>query len=182
MKKTLLFLVFALTMHGLYSQSWNRSNRIFSSSNIAEIESEIDSDGNVIVFGFFDGSLSNSNGVQIVSYGATDYFIAKFLNDGSLSWMTNVGSNLPEFVFGGIDIGQNDEIFITAAFLGQVYYSPTEYIESGGSFDAFLAKYDSDGNSIWGVNCGSGVGFQSSTSLHIQSNGMLLCQATSQIV
>jgi len=180
MKKLFIFLVLMASVSMLKSQSWVSSNGLFSDEDVNTVNSAITSDGSVVVLGYFKGNIHTPAGETIVSYGDRDYFLAKFEPLGSLDWITSLGSTFPDFVTGGIGIDSNDDIYVTGSFMGDLYYSETEFLQSSGSYDNFLIKYNVDGAVLNAVNAGKGSKLQLATGLTISENGNII--ATGQFM
>ena len=95
-----------------------------------------------IVAGFKDTLfLPNQN---IISYGNTDFFIAKFDPNGNLIWFKHEGGS--EDFAGVFDLHiYGQRLFIGSDFKGTVNFSGNNFT-STGSMDFFVAEYDLDGN------------------------------------
>ena len=107
----------------------------------------IDSNSNVFISGPTRGTLGDT------SFGDTDTWVAKYDNQGNLLWIEQFGtSSLDNFQGLATDI--NGDVYITG------YTSNIEIIE--GTFqvdvdnDAWVTKYDSQGNLLWNQQLGSG--------------------------
>ncbi len=105
-------------------QSWISSNQISSTVSF-EISSKITPTGEVLSYGYFQGTLSSAGGISITSYGGSDYYLIKFIRDGSVDWITkNFGSTLSDFVIGGLAIDNNENLIISGGFIGYFKYTP----------------------------------------------------------
>jgi hypothetical protein len=103
-----------------------------------------DSLGNVYVVGETRGDLAGTgNG------GANDLFVAKYAEDGTLQWIRQLGSAGEEIAYGAAADG-TDNVYVTGATGGSL-----DGNTASGGFDAFLAKYDTDGNRLWTRQLGS---------------------------
>ncbi len=93
------------------------------------------SDGSVYVTGYTHGAFTGNTNA-----GNIDAFLAKYDADGALQWVEQFG-------------GANYDYGYTVTTLdGDVYvagYTNSPLTGHQGSYDAFLAKYDADGNQIW---------------------------------
>jgi hypothetical protein len=114
----------------------------------------LDNQGNVVIIGQFNGSsavdMDPDEGVTFFQGGNSDHsFIAKYSPEGSLIWA------LPYYEGAAgnhyIDTDANGNIYVLSRFLGTITpYGGTESIISTGTgADAFIAKYDTDGNLLW---------------------------------
>lgn len=97
----------------------------------------LDSAGNVVVAGFTTGAYG-SNGLS----GLYDAFVSKFDSSGQQVWATNIGSIDYDWAW-GVDTDSLDNVYVAGWTLGTLGDANL------GSFDAWLAKYDKDGNRQW---------------------------------
>lgn len=131
----------------------------------------IDQAGNFIITGGFRDSadFDPGSGVAIlISASASvsnsslaDFFLAKYDSDGNYIWAKNMGSGSDDRG-SGVTMGANGDIYVTGGFKDTVDFDPgpgTAFLYSAGgpASDAFIAKYDMDGNYIWAHRMG-GVG------------------------
>ena len=99
---------------------------------------ETDSMGNLYATGWTLGDLEGENA------GSYDAWLAKYDTNGNQLWIKQFGTTGDDAAFrDGIEIDSNDNIFLagyTDSDLGGV---------NAGSYDAWVAKYDTDGNQSW---------------------------------
>ena len=95
-----------------------------------------DGAGGVIVAGYTTGSLGGPNA------GSSDVFLARYDSAGNQLWITQFGTSRDEHAYalapdgaGGVMVAGD-----TSGSLGG---------PNAGSFDAYLARYDSAGNRLW---------------------------------
>ncbi|MDJ0533964.1 MAG: SBBP repeat-containing protein [Xenococcaceae cyanobacterium MO_207.B15] len=103
---------------------------------------DTDSEGNVYVGGWTSGNLAAE------LKGSYDGFLAKYDSEGNQVWTEQFGSSGDDEVT-NIFVSEDDYIYVTGFTNGNLGG------ESDGSYDAFAAKYDSDGNQIWIEQFGS---------------------------
>lgn len=97
-----------------------------------------DSRGNLYSSGWTYGNFGGSNA------GQEDVWLAKTRLDGTQEWIRQFGTSGSDGQFiGGIAIDTNDNIFITGYTNGSLGGANL------GSFDAWVARYDTKGNRIW---------------------------------
>ena len=91
-----------------------------------------------------------------------DYFISKYLSDGSQAWSWRYGANDNDLAY-DITTGSVNEIYVTG-----VTASPQLYGEvNSGYKDFFLSKFTSDGVHLWtrlGGSSGEEIGYATTTS------------------
>lgn len=182
MKSIVLLLVSSFCLNNLFAQE----NRVWatyfggSGDESFSFESAIDDNGNVYIAGR-TASTSGiaSNGFQnTFGGGSYDAFLAKFDPSGNLLWSTYYGGTGDEYanalavdIFGFVYIGGLTSS--TNAMASGGYQNAL----AGGS-DAFLVKFDSNGNRIWGTYYGgasSDFGYGIATD---NSGNIFLCGTT----
>lgn len=121
----------------------------------------IDNQGNIISAGYFwapevdfdPGAVSNYK----TSMGFCDNYIAKYTSSGNLLWATSFGST-------GLDIphsvvtDNNNNIILCGYFSNTCDFDPSAGViarTSNGGRDAYIAKYDLNGNFQWVVTYGA---------------------------
>lgn len=124
----------------------------------------IDGNNNVYLTGYFVGTADFDPGVNTAIRTSIslfeDLYVAKYNTDGQFQWVNTVG-NRNEYSFGtGVDVDAGGNVYITGSFGGTVDFDPsagTAIRTADGRADAFLAKYDTNGNLRW-VNAFVGPG------------------------
>ena len=117
------------------------------------------SNGKIYTTGvFFSGGLGTSGTHQtnIRSAGFSDALIAGFnASNGTRIWATYFGGTNEE-TSQGLGIDANNAIIISGSTRSTSNISSTSSFQSthSGSYDAFIAKFDSTGNKIWGTYYG----------------------------
>lgn len=120
-----------------------------------------DSQGNLYSIGWTKGNLGGTNA------GEDDIWLAKFDPNGTQQWIQQFGtSGADGFYLGGIDIDANDNIFLTGYTNGSLEGT------NAGSFDTWVARYDTMGNQIWLQQFGTS-GTDYSTDLTVDDSGNL---------
>ncbi len=99
---------------------------------------DTDSNGNIYATGWTLGDLGG------VNTGSYDPWIAKYDSDGNQKWLRQFGSSGDDGSFlGGIEIDSNDNVFLTG------YTDSNLGGDNAGSYDAWVARYDTKGNQVW---------------------------------
>jgi len=112
-----------------------------------------DNYNNCVVTGRFDGTATFGD-TSLISNGYNDIFVAKYDSEGNLLWVEQAGGTGFDR---GIRIKTDDlgNIVVTGRFETTAFFSDTS-LNSFGSEDIFIAKYDADGNLLW-VNQAGGT-------------------------
>ena len=118
-----------------------------------------DAEGNVYVAGYFTGIATWDGGgnpdVELTTRNDFDGFLAKYDTDGDLQWVAQAGG--PEQDTGrGVAVAPNGDVYFAGGFTGTALFGTGTSLTSAGSDDAFLARYDADGNLLW-VRQGGGT-------------------------
>lgn len=95
-----------------------------------------DSKGNGYAIGWTLGNLGGTNA------GSYDAWIAKYDGSGNQAWIRQFGTSGDDEAF-GVAVDPNDNIFVTGYTNGSLEGT------NAGSYDAWVAKYDSAGNRLW---------------------------------
>lgn len=110
--------------------------------------------GNLYILGNFSGTI-NLGGVNLISNGASDIFIAKYDTHGQLLWATSGGGNNEDYAESMV-VDNTGKIIITGFFYNGTQFG-SDIISSYGNFDVFVTKFNTDGNLLWAKGFG-GVG------------------------
>ena len=116
-----------------------------------------DSNGNVYISGSTDG---NFDGVNAGSY---DAWVAKYDAQGNLLWTQQLGTSNNDFT-AGVVTDSNSNVYISGYTDGSFDGVNT------GSYDAWVAKYDAQGNWLWTQQLGTS-GSEFSEGVATDSNG-----------
>lgn len=99
---------------------------------------ETDSMGNLYATGWTLGDLGGENA------GDYDAWLAKYDTNGNQLWIKQFGTSGDDAsVTDGIEIDSNGNLFLTG------YTNSDLGGENAGSYDAWVAQYDKDGNQLW---------------------------------
>lgn len=144
----------------------------------APIGMAIDSSGNIVVVGYFSGTLklqdkAKGTSVTLNAAGTNNYFVSKFDTNGDVLWAKGFGGvggsglSLVTAVYSNGDIGIAGGLSASTSFGGK----PLSVI---GFRDIFVVKLDSAGNHIWSKNFGTQFSIAEATSLAFDSTGNLV--------
>jgi hypothetical protein len=120
----------------------------------------VDSTGAAYITGFFRNSITFGM-TTLTAQNNDDMYLTKYDADGALQWAHRAGTSL-NFVQGlALDANANGDLAVSGFFggtadFGDAAFGMTEQLLSAGSFDAFIATFDSDGGLKCAVRAGSG--------------------------
>lgn len=116
----------------------------------------VDRDGNVYSTGFTTGNLASPNA------GLYDVWLTKHDTNGQLEWIRQFGTEDYEWAW-GVDTDSQGNIYLGGYTLGNLEGT------NAGSYDAWITKYDNQGNQLWTQQFGT-PGDDEVFSLKIDSN------------
>ncbi|NES05156.1 MAG: DUF4347 domain-containing protein, partial [Okeania sp. SIO2F4] len=128
-----------------------------------------DRDGNVWATGFFSGSIDidGDGNNDLTVNGYQDSYIAKFDSNGNLLFAQNIGD-----LGYGIATDSNGNVWATGTFAGSIDIDEdgNNDLTSNGSWDSYVANFDSNGNLLFAQNIG-GSNVEHGNSIATDSNG-----------
>lgn len=107
-----------------------------------------DANGNIFLGGFSTGEVILDN--VTINAGTNNLFLAKYNPQGQLLWHKVFGGT-DEEQMGNIEVDGNGNIYFTGNFRSNFTNGGTTFTGSATDFDAFLSKFDNDGNHLWSV-------------------------------
>lgn len=110
----------------------------------------VDAAGNVLVTGYFNGSVDFGGGL-LTSVDAADVFVAKFKPDGMLSW-ANAYGNVSDQIATGIAADSAGNVVVTGYFNGAIDFGGGSLVSAGavpGPSDIFIAELTAGGTYTW---------------------------------
>jgi Beta-propeller repeat len=142
------------------AQEWTRQ---FGTTAADKVESvSVDGSGNVFVAGATGGTLPAQS-----SAGASDAYLRKYDSSGRELWTRQFGTANGETVH-SVSVGANGSAFVAGFTNGEL---PGQTSSDGvGRLDAFVRKYDTNGNEIWTRQFGSDEN-DSASSVRADSKG-----------
>ncbi|AFZ60550.1 SBBP repeat-containing protein [Anabaena cylindrica FACHB-243] len=97
-----------------------------------------DSAGNVYTAGYTNGAFAGATNL-----GSNDGFITKYTSAGTLAWVKQFGTAADDTSF-GISVDSNGNSYIVGKTYGAFAGNVTQ-----GAYDAYIAKYDTNGTQTW---------------------------------
>ncbi|OFX44145.1 MAG: hypothetical protein A2046_14525 [Bacteroidetes bacterium GWA2_30_7] len=112
----------------------------------------IDSENNIYISGFFSDTATFGTNV-LISHGLTDIFIEKLDTLSTSVWLKQIGG---KYIDSGAKIAfdSNNNAYSCGYFQDTVIIDSYNLVSKGDK-DAFLYKFDKDGNPIWAKSFGS---------------------------
>jgi len=120
----------------------------------------VDATGAAYIAGFFAGPMT-IGGVNLTPQNNDDMFLAKFAADGAPLWAQRAATTVSYVQGLALDANANGDVAV-AGYLGgtttfgDAAFGPTAVLVSAGSFDAFVATFDSSGALRCAVRAGAG--------------------------
>jgi type IX secretion system substrate protein/beta-propeller repeat-containing protein len=111
-----------------------------------------DGSGNVYVTGYFnDGFISFDTIVINNTGGSATIFLAKYDSSGNVAWAKSAVGSAISYAVKSDKFGN---IYITGVFDSLTLTFNSYVLTNSGSYDSFIAKYDSSGNILWASRAG----------------------------
>jgi hypothetical protein len=126
-----------------------------------------DSSGNVYVTGRYNGNITIGT-TQLTNAGGEDAFVAKYNTSGIVQWARKISGT-------GSDRGNDivtdsaGNVYVTGYYENTITIGSTQ-LTSVGSFDVFVAKYDTSGTAQWAKTIG-GADSNRGYSISVDSSG-----------
>jgi hypothetical protein len=129
-----------------------------------------DGSGNVLLTGWFDGSV-DFGGTPMSASGAADIFLAKFNSAGNHLWSQHF-SGAGELKVSSLALDGAGNVLLTGELTSSVDFGGGA-LTSAGSTDIFLAKFDPAGSHLWSKRFGD-AGSQGGYSVAASGAGNVL--------
>jgi hypothetical protein len=133
---------------------------------------DVDAIGHILIAGRFQDSVDL--GINLVSTGGSDIYLAKLNQEGEPMWSRKFGGDGEEQVH-DLKLQQNGDIVLIGG-MGETMDFGGPPLVSAGEGDIFVATLASDGSHVWSANYGDGVdqfsgNFQTNTWLTLALGG-----------
>jgi len=123
----------------------------FGDANDQTAIASFDSSGNIIMAGYFEGTIDLGGG-PLVSAGGYDIFVAKFDPSGTHQWSKRFGDANYQYATAVI-ADPSGNVFVTGRFPGTVDFGGGP-LTSAGWLDIFVVKFSPDGSHVWSKRFG----------------------------
>jgi hypothetical protein len=157
--------IFVAKYDGVGLHQWSQG---FGSTNFdAGYSVAVDASSNVLVAGYFFGTVNFGGSDDLVSAGGNDIFLAKYSSLGVHQWSKRFGALSGDF---GTSIAANasSDVFLSGLFAGTVDFGGGNLV--GGSQDIVVAKYDAAGVHQWSRHFG-GTGLDATNAISVDVSG-----------
>ncbi len=120
----------------------------------------VDLEGNAYLTGNFRDTCDFNPGTAVYNLpalGSNDIFIVKLSKDGNFIWAKQIGGGKGAHAPSSIGVDAYGDIVLAGYFYDSLDFDPgtgKQHLISAGSNDAFLAKYNSNGEYIWAMRMG----------------------------
>lgn len=152
MKKSFLFIhLFVFIVISGTGQSFDWATATGGGGSDQAYAIATDNEGNSYVTGWFQGS-AHFGDITLTSEGGKDVYLAKYNNSGEVIWAKRawgIASNSAA----GICLDWDGFPIITGWFAENIHFDEIT-LESWGSYDMFVARYNSQGEVIWARSAG----------------------------
>lgn len=159
-------------------QHFGSAFRVGSTGNDEGMDIARDKQGNILVTGFFMGTVDFDPGsgvTDLTSAGSYDAFVAKYDHDHKLLWAKRMGGTDTDFAHAlALDAAGN--AVVTGNFRGTGDFDPgaaTFPLTSAGVDDSFVCKLDGNGNFLWAKRLG-GTGNHAARGIAVDASGNVL--------
>lgn len=121
----------------------------------------MDKNNNIYISGYFNGTVDFDPGsatTNLISFGQTDIFVAKYNTNGDLVWARQLGGSNEEEA-NAIAIDQTGHIYTTGFFKGTADFDPSLVsftLSTPTNKEIFVSQLDSMGNFGWAKKLGGG--------------------------
>lgn len=112
-----------------------------------------DSAGNAYVVGEFAGTTQLPGVSLSTSISDQNAFIARFDAAGTVNWARQAGGTLPDSAR-AVTVDRSDRVFVAGYFSGAATFGSEAIVSVGNTFDAFLARLDTNGNFAFAQQAG----------------------------
>jgi len=112
-----------------------------------------DNSGAIITCGYFQSSTLYAGEMALDRNSSCDAYVIKYNMNGNPVWMHNPGGDEYQQAH-GIRADHDNNIYVTGHFKGNYHFAGTS-LEAAAETDAFLIKYNEDGDEIWAISLSS---------------------------
>ncbi|MEO8761929.1 MAG: SBBP repeat-containing protein [Bacteroidia bacterium] len=171
--KQLFILTFCILSCFCYSQTWTWAKGSHGTGSGDEgYAVAVDGAGNVFATGAFSSSTISFGTYTLTNSGSEDIFLVKYDSNGNVLWAKSAGGTSHDDSY-SVCTDTLGNSFITGNFLSPSIVFGTYTLTNTGGSEAFVAKYDPNGNILW-VNHSQGNGGDQGRGVGADINGNVL--------
>jgi len=136
--------------NALWAKNNNNSSYFWGYNSIIT-----DNVGNLYVIGNFDEPTISIGNFTLTKTGimGTDFYIAKYDVTGNVLWAKSAGGSSWDYC-SGISSDDSGNIYITGNYMSSVISFGNTTLNNSGSYDVYVAGYDTSGNILWAKSAG----------------------------
>jgi hypothetical protein len=155
------------TGHGMWSRSFGDAVDSGANDQVA-LGVTVDTAGNVVVVGFFEGAIAFPGSSPIASAGGKDAFYVRLDNTGTVRF-TGAASGAGDQVAWGVSADAQQTYYVQSSFENAVTVSNQTYVSRGG-VDVLTFRLNTNGSLLWSTPVG-GPEDDVGTAVAVDSNG-----------
>jgi len=126
-----------------------------------------DKDSNVLVVGYFKGSIDLGGGMLTADAGKQSAFVVKYSPTGSYMWAKAFAATEAAAVSVAVDAA--GDVFVLGNFKGPSNFGGSDY-DAGVANDVFVVKLDKNGNHVWSHAFGEKNKAEEATSIALDAD------------
>lgn len=157
--KKLIFVFILFTFYRLPSQpnpSWQWAQTGTCTTNDTGSSVTTDNSGNIYTTGYFFGSNFTFSTTTLVNAGNYDAYVTKHDFSGNFIWAQQIGGAFDD-VTNAIVCDNAGNIFVTGYYTSSTLVIGSYTLTNMGGTDAFVVKYDPNGNVLWAKSFGDNM-------------------------
>lgn len=157
--KKLIFVFILFTFYRLPSQpnpSWQWAQTGTCTTNDTGSSVTTDNSGNIYTTGYFFGSNFTFSTTTLVNAGNYDAYVTKHDFSGNFIWAQQIGGAFDD-VSNAIVCDNAGNIFVTGYYTSSTLVIGSYTLTNMGGTDAFVVKYDPNGNVLWAKSFGDNM-------------------------
>ncbi len=139
----------------------------------------VDAAGNVYSTGYFNSSTAtadfdpSTNTAYLTNAGSSDIYVSKLDTNGNFVWAKSIGGTSNDAAY-ALKLDANSNIYIAGYFSSAtIDFDPNAgavNLTSNGNGDAFVCKFDTNGNYVWANSMGGGS-IDQANAISLDANG-----------
>lgn len=163
---------------GMYVAKYSNDGNLIWAKGSANGECQgvgIDKDNNIYAAGYFIEKTSFDN-IELTSNGKTDAYVVKYGSNGKALWAKSFGGEGGEIA--SCETDRFGNVYLSGLFFSKTITTEKATLTNNGSINAFIAKFDKDGNLLWTKSAGGNNGEAPATAtreFYVDENGNAFC-------